>query len=105
MENLNAGRRATASANEAAPGQGGKFFAQTFEKRAEARRVARGTLERAAFFKCCWEILVFRVMREVAQDALGLILWGDLRGDLVETCRFPTTLARIHALDEAMTPE
>jgi len=105
MENLNAGRRATASASNAASGRGGKFFTWTLEKRTEARRVARGTLERAAFFKCCWEILVFRVMREAAEDALALILWGDLRGDLVETCSFPTTLARIHALDEAETPE
>ena len=43
-------------------------------------------------------------MREAAQDALGILLWGALRGDLVETCCFPTTLARIYALDEAATP-
>jgi len=106
LENLNAGRRAASTAREAASKKGGnKFLAETQEQRAEERRVARERLDRASFFRCCWEILVFRLVREVAQDALGLITWGDLRGDLVETCRFPTTWARIHALDEACTPE
>ena len=35
---------------------------------------------------------------------MGLIIWGPLSCNLVETCRFPTTLARIHALHEATTP-
>ena len=106
MEHLNAERRAVAQARETAPvAKGSRFLAETQKQRAELRRVARERLDRASFLQCCWEIITFRMLQEVAQDALALVVWGDLRGDLVERCRFPTTWARIQALDEAGTPE
>ena len=107
-ERLNKGCRATAIARYSALGQGGtnaEFNNETQERRAKARQIAREYLDRTSFFLFCWDILVFRVIREAAEDALGLILWGRLRENLVETCRFPTTLARIHILNEAATPD
>ena len=67
-------------------------------------RAAKEYLDSTSFRQCCWEILAFRVMREAAETAMGLIIWGQLSCNLVEMCRFPTTLARIHALHEATTP-
>ena len=105
---LNRGCRATTITRHPAVEQGGATAAlnnEAQEGRERARQIAREYLDSTSFLQCCWEILVFRMVREAAETALGLILWGQLSENLVETCRFPTTLARIHILNEAATPD
>ena len=102
------GCRETAIARHSAAEQGGTISErrnEAQEERAKARQTAKEYLDSTSFLQCCWEILVFRTVREAAETAMGLIIWGQLSSNLVETCRFPTTLARIHILHEATTPE
>ena len=102
------GCRETAIARHSAVEQGGTISErrdEAQEERAKARQTAKEYLDSTSFLQCCWEILVFRTIREAAETAMGLILCGQLSSNLVETCRFPTTLARIHLLHEATTPE
>ena len=108
IERLYTGCRETATARHSAAEQGGTISERrnkAQEERAKARQTAKEYLDITSFIQCCWEILVFRTMREAAETAMGLIIWGQLSCELVETCRFPTTLARIHLLHQATTPE
>ena len=107
IERLNAGCRKTAVTQHSAEEQGGKVSERRStaqEERVKVMQTAKEYLDSSSFRQCCWEILVFRMMREAAETAMGLIIWGQLSCNLVEMCRFPTTLARIHALHEAVTP-
>ena len=89
MEDFNARNRASTSVADGTIRQGGNLFAQALEERAKARERAKETLDRSVFLSCCWRILAFRAMREVVQDALGLLVWGELRDDLLDSGGFP----------------